>query len=66
MVIVIILLPDSDKLVGFFRALEPLLIVVQLASGTDMPFEVHLLTAILMYLHALLHLMLAEDATNDI
>lgn len=66
MVIIVILFPNLTRLVGFFGALEPLLVEVQLASGTDMPFEVHLLTAILMYLHALLHLMLAKNATNDV
>ena len=59
MIVVVILLPNFDSLVGLLRTHEPLLIIVQLAIGTDMPLEMRLLTTILMYLHTLLHLMLA-------
>lgn len=66
MIIVVNLLPDLDILVDLPGTHEPLLIIVQLAIGTDMPLEVSLLTTILMYLHTFLHLMLAENTTNQV
>lgn len=66
MIIVVNLLPNLDILIDLPGTHEPLLIIVQLAIGTDMPLEVSLLTTILMYLHTFLHLMLAENTTNQV
>jgi hypothetical protein len=65
-IVIVIVFSDSRGGKCLFGSPKPLLVKVQFASSTDIPFEVKVMRVRLVYLERVLQLLIAEDAPDDV